>query len=312
MSGHDEFDDFELTILVHEAMFEKKESKLTTMVRVTAGPHEVKTDTNSNGIFQQPLNVTVEQGAHTIMVDLLDSHERMLASLPLDTMEHVLGPSGMQSEMIYNMKPKGKGIRNPKIKLTMICSSAVDEESVLLSGVSTEVDIFMRQQKHKAEQEGRADAGMSEIDLLKDGCSGPLELFEGLGKTANVYAAVLGPPVSRRWALGIWSDKHKYDAKSKAIQEVDLLKVKSVQADPSRHHVFVVNYVDESRHRQSLTFRRIDRARDVWVEMLHVLVRKVHDAKEATRQERQKTGKATGSITGSKSFNSSWFKSVRK
>jgi hypothetical protein len=291
MTGHDQFDDFELTILVHEALFEKKEAKLTTKVRVSAGHHTVKTDPNSNGIFQQPVHVTVEQGTHTIMIDLLDSHDRVLATLPLDTMEQVLGPKGVQSEVVYTMKQKGKGIRNPKIKLTMICSSASDEESNILTGVSTEVDIFMRQQLQKAQQQGTAETGMSEIDMLKDGCAGPLELFEGLGKTTNVYAAIIGPPTSRRWALGIWNDKHRFDAKSRAIQEVELLKVQSVQADPSRHHVFLLNYVDESRHRQALTFRRIDRARDVWVEMLHVLVQKVHEQKQATRKDRAQTEK---------------------
>lgn len=287
MTGHDQFDDFELTILVHEAMFEKKETKLTTKVRVTAGAHVVKTDPNSNGIFQQPVNVTVEQGTDTINVDLLDSHERVLASLPMDTMEHVLAPAVVQSEVVYNMKQKGKGIRNPKIKLTLVRSSASDEESNLLAGVSSEVDIFMRQQLQKAQQEGKTEKEVSELSLLKEGCAGPLELFEGLGKTTNVYAAIIGPPTSRRWALGIWSDKPKCDAKSRAIQEVELLKIQSVQADPSRHHVFVINYVDDSRHRQALTFRRIDRARDVWVEMLHVLVQKVHEEKKALRQDRQ-------------------------
>merc|ERR1719409_1554855 len=59
-SGHDRFDDFELMMLVHEAMFERREAKLTTVVRVTAGLHSVRTDPNSNGIFQQPLHITVE------------------------------------------------------------------------------------------------------------------------------------------------------------------------------------------------------------------------------------------------------------
>merc|ERR1719408_551862 len=117
-TGHDEFDDFDLMMLVHEAAFERNQAKVTTVVHVTAGRHQVRTDPNSNGIFQQPLHIFVEQGTDTIVVDLLDSHNRVLATLTLNTMEQVLCPVH-QPERTYSMKQKGKGIRNPKIKLTL-------------------------------------------------------------------------------------------------------------------------------------------------------------------------------------------------
>merc|ERR1719359_306787 len=83
-TGTDEFDDFELMILVHEAIFEHKDAKITTVVRVTAGAQTVSTDPNTNGIFQQPLHVLVEQGTDHIVVDLIDTRSRVLATLPLD------------------------------------------------------------------------------------------------------------------------------------------------------------------------------------------------------------------------------------
>merc|ERR1719316_2522602 len=92
LSGHDRFDDFELMMLVHEATFERKEAKLTQVVRVKAGLHSVRTDPNSNGIFQQPLHITVEQGTEQIIVDLMDTHDQVLATMSLDTVEHILKP----------------------------------------------------------------------------------------------------------------------------------------------------------------------------------------------------------------------------
>jgi len=290
-TGHDEFDDFELMMLVHEAIFERREAKFTTVVKVTAGRHHVSTDPNSNGIFQQPLQITVEQGTDTIVVDLMDSSERILASLVLNIVEDVLNNKGNRPEQIYNMKQKNKGIRNPKIKLTMVIQQDEDVEKGLLAGASSDVDNLVRLQLAKARGAGQylPGEGLSEMDVLKEACAGPLELFEGLGKTSNVWVSVLGPPKARRWVLGIYADKHDFDMKRKPVQEIDLLRVESVQADHTRHHVFVLNYYDESRVRTACTFRRSDRARDVWVEIIRLLVQKVHDTRKAG-----KSGRARG------------------
>jgi len=280
--GHDDFDDFELMVLVHEAMFERSAAKFTTVVRVTAGLHHVETDANSNGFFQQPLHLTVEQGVETIVVDLLDSHSRTLATLNLRTAEDVLGPSH-HPEHTYSMRQKDKRLRNPRIKLTMAVQQEEDLEKGLLAGVSSDVDDLVRLQLAKARGEGKLlhGEGMSEFEVLRQACAGPLELFEGLGKTSNIYVSIGGPPTSRRWNLGVWKDIHDFHAKKPPMKEVDLLRIQSVQADPTRHHVFVINCYDESRVRQALTFRRTDRARDVWVEVIRLLVQKVHDARHA-------------------------------
>lgn len=297
-TGTDEFDDFELTILVHEVMAEQQDkSKMTTSVRVTAGCHTVRTDKASNGIFQQPLAVTVEQGTDVIVIDWLSSSDRLLATLSLDSMEQLCSTrtKTQKQEQVFSMKQKGKGIRNPKLKLTMVSTSdGVDEEQGLLpsDGFQSDVGFLVRQQLQKARQEGSKNKSgeLSELEVLKQACSGPLEIFEGLGSSHSAYVGVLGPPVSRRWALAIWKSKHDFDNNRRAAHEVDLLKIQSVQPDPTRHHVFVINYYDDSRVRQVYTFRRVDRNRDVWVEILHLLVAKAHEARKEMKANRQ-TGK---------------------
>lgn len=284
--GHDEFDDFELIMLVHEAMFlTTSNAKMTTVVQVTAGAHVVRTDPNSNGVFQQPLHLTVEQGVETIVVDLLDKHSRVLATMSLDTVAQVLEPAH-QTEKLFGMKQKGKGIRNPKIKLTMVVEAAGDVEQGLLSGVSTDVNMLVQQQLAKVRQEAKAvhGVGLSDMEVLKLACSGPLEIFERLGQTSSVYVAVMGPPASKRWALGIWKDKSAFDAGAPTFKDVDLMKVQSVQSDATRNHVFIINYVDETRVRHAFTFRRTDRARDVWVDLLHRVIQSAREYRQAKKQ----------------------------
>merc|ERR1719362_1431093 len=60
-SGTDEFDDFELVVLVHDVSVTSS-SRLNYAVRLTAGAHKVTTDSSQRGIFQQPMSIWVEQG----------------------------------------------------------------------------------------------------------------------------------------------------------------------------------------------------------------------------------------------------------
>merc|ERR1719261_620057 len=63
--GVDKFDDFEMMVLVHEALYTASAQKMSTLVRITAGGQTVSTDQNSKGNFQQPLTLFVEQGSAT-------------------------------------------------------------------------------------------------------------------------------------------------------------------------------------------------------------------------------------------------------
>jgi len=106
-TGSDKFDDFELIINVHEATYtaaskSKYVSKLTTAVRVTAGAQTVKTDDSSKGIFQQMLQIFIEQGTEYVLVELMDSRDRKVAgSLKLDIMSDILHAKEPITEKVY-------------------------------------------------------------------------------------------------------------------------------------------------------------------------------------------------------------------
>merc|ERR1719271_1426988 len=99
----------------------------------------------------------------------MDSSDRILASLVLNIMEDVLSKSS-RPEHVYNMKQKNKGIRNPKIKLTMVIQQDEDVEKGLLAGASSDVDNLVRLQLAKARGAGQLvpGEGLSEMDVLKE------------------------------------------------------------------------------------------------------------------------------------------------
>jgi len=303
-SGADKFDDFEMMVHVHEVLYTPSKAKLSTMVRVTAGPHLVKTDEVSKGIVQQMLQIFVEQGTDVVLFELLDSRERkVLASMKLDTMKDILEVKGIVSEKIYTMKQKSKGVLNPRIKLTIVPHSDSEVEKGLLAnighGTSSETSLMLRQQLHKATLVHKATLGAcssdedafkgfsSELDLLAKGCAGPLDMFGSWGSRTRVYVAVRGPPDMKRYFMGIWKDKSDFDKGVKPNPEIDLLRVMSVQPDPARTEVFMLQYLDQDKVKKKMQFRRLDRARDVWVEMFQLLIKQVHERKDRNKEKQR-------------------------
>lgn len=280
-------------MLIHEVFYDQKLEKVSTSVRITAGDHKVKTDNSSQGIFQQPLSVFVEQGTGEILIDLLDSRDKVLSQLKLDPEKDLLskqnGKEDSLVEKVFIMKQKGKGVTNPKVKMTIVFDAGDEVESGLLTGMglSSSTEWQMKQQLKKS---GGAKKGMTETQVLAQACNGPLDIFSGMGECVTVYAAVAGPPLQKKYSFSVWPTKQAFDKRQAPDEEVELLKVKSVQADPSRGNVFTVNYFDANRVVQSLSFRRIDRAREVWVEMLQLLIKKVH-AENKEKKDKKATAK---------------------
>lgn len=269
-------------MLVHEALYDQRSEKLSTSVRFTAGDQIVQTDPNSKGIFQQPLTLLLEQGTSVIVGDLLDDRDRVLATIKFDPMEDVLTKykaSTLPWETVFMMKQKGKGVTNPKLKLTMMLDAPEDEESGMLAGLSmsSETRYMVKQQLAKATSARSSSKGkMTDVEMLALGSAGPVDMFQGLGEARTVYIGINGPPHQRKYTLSVWDSKHAMDKLEHPLAEAEILKIRSVQSDPSRSNVFMVNYMDRDRIAQQLSFRRIDRNRDVWVEMLQLLVKQLH------------------------------------
>lgn len=291
-AGIDKFDAFEALLLIHEAKHLNK-SRATTCVRVTSGSHEVETDWNTHSIFQQPFLLFVEQGTEYIQLDLLDGYKRKMATLKLDPEKDILRCPVVQ-EKSFTMKAKQKGVGPATITLTIKLEKAGDEESGLAAGIGSrgkpqavEVEYLLRDQLQKVGWQEQVPAG-EQLDILARACTGPMQLFSSWGEPSPGILSILGPPQRRRWTLGIWKDSYELKNAHRGVTEVDLMRVTAVQADPGRSEVFSISYVDNNRVQDSLLMRRTDRSRDLWVELLTMMVSTVRE----NRQQRAAVHKA--------------------
>lgn len=297
-TGIDTFDDFELLVVVHDAMFTGSSSKNNVCVRITAGMQSAATSENSKAVFHESLSILVEQGTDAVVVELWDVRERRgLASLKFDPKKDLLHSDDLEREKIYHMKQKAKGLLNPRVRLSVHLDTEEGMEKWLLQDVdmSRETDMMLRSQLQKAQANERArgsrqeESGkdsspgkeLSKVELFAKGCAGPLDQFGSWGRRDSVWIAVRGPPDQKRYTLCIYKDESSCNKGGNPEVEVELLKVLSVQPDPARSEVFIINYLEKNKVKQRLTFSRIDRARDIWVEMLTLLITMIREDKES-------------------------------
>jgi len=290
--GTDRADDMELMFLVHEAIFTSKTEKLETYIRLTAGRETVQTDNHSHSVYQQSLTIFVEQGTEVIKVDLLDSKGKLLATLTFDLLTDIINNQASLSEKVHPMKSKSKYVGNPKVKLSIVLDDDDAETGLLRATQMTSETAWVVKQRLRTLGSRPSFKGQecNEMFLLQHVCSGALELFGGMGNSSNCYVGVLGPPRQRKFVLGIWPNQHEFEKDSKPMKQVDLLKVRSVQSDPKRDNVFHIYYFDKDRVAQQMYFRRIDRTRNSWIEMLQLLIKMVHaDAQQTGKKTIQKS-----------------------
>eukprot|EP00933_Yihiella_yeosuensis_P050014 TRINITY_DN47778_c0_g1_i1.p1 TRINITY_DN47778_c0_g1~~TRINITY_DN47778_c0_g1_i1.p1 ORF type:complete len:366 (-),score=83.11 TRINITY_DN47778_c0_g1_i1:184-1281(-) len=304
-TGADKFDDFEMLLVIHESSFTSTKAKMITCVRIKAGSQVVTTGEHGKGIFQETLNVFVEQGVSEIIVDLMDARQKkVLGTLSLDPVKDLIEGKILGEEHMFTLKQKSKDILNPKLKMSIHLDWGEDLETGLLSDmtgleVSKETDMLIRSQlqkvaKTQSPQVDSADPGgespaapgkdlkeMSKLELMAQGCAGPLDMFGSWGRSSTVWAVVRGPPHGKKYTLCIYKDEKSMKKGDSPTSEIPLLKVLSVQPDPARSEVFILNYVDANKVKKRDVFRRVDRGRDVWVEMLTILITMVREEKEA-------------------------------
>lgn len=276
-------------VIVHDANFTAT-SKKTTMIRVTAGRQQIKTNESPKGIYQEPLQIFIEQGTQFLVVDLLESRT-ILAQIKIDVMTGVL-KAGAIIERQYSLAPKVKGISNPRVKLTMHTGNDTDSEKGLLQdmNLSRESEMLLQQALLKDKDRGGAsrnsETPLNPAQALAMGIKGNLEMFAALGTHTKVYVAMLGPPAQKKFIFAVFEDEKTYSKGGKPTMEVELMKILSVQEDPSRPDVFLVNYVDSRKNRERLSFRRVDLPTSTWVELITKLIKLIRDEREAADRKK--------------------------
>lgn len=284
-TGVDNFDDFDALISVHEAQHQNR-SNGATSVRLTAGSFETETDSSTHSNFQQTFVMHVEQGTDRISVDLLDAYKRKMAYLKLDPVKDILNHPDGVSQKTYVMKSKMKGVGNARITMTIKLQKPEDEEVGLLPRLdggrhAVEVEFQLKEHLRKVNWEEHVPPG-DQMHTLAAACTGPVDYFSSWGVATPGQLAVLGPPHRRRWTLGFWNNPADFGRPGDV--EVDLMRISSVQEDPGRSEVFVISYADQNRVESRVLFRRTDRSRDVWVQLLTMHISAVREQKTRTSE----------------------------
>lgn len=297
-SGTDEFDDFEVQIVVHEATYVST-SKRQAKVRVTAGKHKAETSVSSKGFFHEALVLFVEQGTGNVTVELVEKHT-ILASLKLNVMKDILKPGNI-IEQEFRMNAKARGIAQPKLKLTFQHQDCSDIEKSLVSDMqlSKKTEILLQQHIRTHETDSavasfcEGDSGPKAVILTLAGAlKGRLERVATLGERQKVYAAVLGPPAHRKFTFSFFHDEKEFNQGVEPILEIDLMKIVSVQEDPSRSDYFYINYVDaHSKSRERVLFQQVDMAAASWVEITTKIITLIREERDAFRREKAVKGK---------------------
>lgn len=282
--GADQFDDFEIMVIVHEATFAST-TKRTTRIRLSAGLQQVQTNVSTKGIYQEALQLTVEQGTQDLLIELLDGRS-VIANMKIPILERIIqGKPIIEQEQ--TLRPKIKGLANPKLKLTIHKDTDLDAEKSLLSDMNLSKGSEMLLQQHLLlvpKSDEANEKPLSAIQTLAVGLKGNLEMFGFLGSREVVHVAIRGPPAQRRYALCIFKDEKDATKSAKPALEVDFLKILSVQDDPGRPDVFQIHYMDARKCQQHLAFRRLDLPTGTWVELISKLIKLIREERDTGKK----------------------------
>mmetsp|Transcript_89406 Transcript_89406/g.224829 ORF Transcript_89406/g.224829 Transcript_89406/m.224829 type:complete len:357 (-) Transcript_89406:115-1185(-) len=303
-AGADSFEDFDLFVVVHEVLVSASD-QTEMVVRVHAGEESATTEPHKR-VFQQPMSIFVEQGTEKIEVEILDSWgTNRWAKTEVD-IDEILKAEGGFRDRVFPMKSSRRGFAQPRVKLTMYKSgSGEDEEEGLLKNIEVSEDhagMMVRDHLQKVQQaaalaseaDGEGETlmkrALSEIELLASACAGYVERLEGWGKKEKVWVAAQRDGKKKKHFFGVWRERRLQEEGEEPVEKLDLLKIKSVQADPRQDISFMIFEMQRDGSTKQHQFFRIDRARDVWVQTLALLIKEARD-KKASAKEKDKKAK---------------------
>lgn len=302
-SGVDHFDDFEAVFIVHEVAYPSKSTeKLKLSVKLVAGDNAVETEQTTHGIFHHSLLLIVDQGTRCVDVCLCDGKGRTISKVPLDPIRDVLmlpEEELKERELRFQKEGSRKGLaslRDAKVRLSVLirrpCSDGKPKPHEPEPG---EASVELRYHMEKARR--LAGPSADELAVLSCACAGPVELVQRgtlqtlrtWGRKRRVWVKAIGPPLSSQWLLGIWPNEEASHRGLDGSQELVLALADEstiIEADPVHSNIFDIQCKDPPSGRaggaKTLRFTRLDRGRDVWVETLRTLVKKVREVPEVT------------------------------
>lgn len=274
--GCDLFNDFQLVVIVHDAHYVSP-SRKQTQVHVTAGRHRARSKQSTTGIFQETLEVLVEQGTQDLCFELLENGT-VLATLDIDVLSIINGGAILIKE--FGMESKVAKVSEARLRLTMSRGADVDSEKGILFNARPEktYNVLLHEPLGKTES-------LANTKALSQGLHGHLEMCGpsahqqtfGGNQLTKVYAAILAPPVVKKSTFALYGSKDEHAQGSTSILSYELVKVVTVDADPSRADTFYIDYIDSRKSRERSAFRSLDLPVSAWVETMRKLTKPVRE-----------------------------------
>merc|ERR1712039_290643 len=112
------------------------------------------------------------------------------------------------------MQQKDKGVYNPRIELSIFLGGGEDMErqglfhevfsSYSERGLGDRTQFELSQhlyRVHQGRQESQIDRAkpLTDVELLAQGCAGPLDMFVAWGMRQRVFVVVSGPPAMKKF-----------------------------------------------------------------------------------------------------------------
>jgi len=299
-AGADSFEDFDLFVVVHEVLVSASD-QTEMVVRVHAGEESATTEPHSR-VFQQPMSIFVEQGTEKLEVEILDKWGKNRWAKTEVDIDEILKAEGGFRDRVFPMKSSRRGFAQPRVKLTMYkTGSSEDEETGILKDIEVSdchagMMVLDHLRAHHAALASEADcdghpevaAELSQLELLASACSGYLEMLEGWGNKEKVWVAVQRDGKKKKHFFGVWRERRLQEEGEEPVEKLDLLKIKSVQADPRQDISFMIFEMQRDGSTKQHQFFRIDRARDVWVQTLALLIKEARDQKASAKGKDKK------------------------
>jgi len=257
----DRFDAFEQVIVVHEVVVKPYQGSTPLFVRIRGGRDQAVTTRGDMGIFEQPLVLYVDQGVHTVTIDVVDGPlvgAKILAEMSLDVMRDLLERRRDITEHVYFMPVTAPGIDSAQIKL-----------SLPRAGMGTESMPLLKNEE---------EVGERMIVNIAERCKGLLDTFSGSGARQRVRVETHGPPDYPEWMILIWKNPFESQATDAADVNIKVRRIHSIEVDEKRAKVFSIVWGGGYIHRPNVTqFECVEGggAREEWVDKLQTLERLV-------------------------------------
>jgi len=274
-------------------------SGLGTLVRLTADDQVTQTDVSYDKAFYEVFRLFIPQGTEEVVVELMDEDESTVyASLVLDPILDLrLGTDAPGfDEQELTMDELRDDMTRAKIVIGFFADDGDKRFDDIIARTDGGVDQatvehYLERARQSLESSGDDDekAAPSQLEVSAWACTGPVVVWSQLGSRREAFLGVRGPPTTGDWQLGVWLDRESFEKGMDAFESINLLRVVAVQAEPSRSDMFIVVYMLTRTQKQRLVCQRLDRSREVWVEMLKVVVQFVHEMRAKRLKHKKHT-----------------------